>query len=185
METTDYRLALEVGGYGGHDTEPFESYLKRWPASLSNFPSAVVKDWVWRHWGDFRHLWLDRGIEELRFDLNTYDDAEILQIGQFERWDDLADRHLDPKDPLNFSLGRYMVEHGTFPVPIIVATNSHGLIHPRGYPMQPLHLIEGHRRLGMLRGLLKREHPTLVGSYQVWNLVLPIAHFLPSSDPSR
>ncbi|MGN7838496.1 hypothetical protein [Stenotrophomonas sp. 22385] len=170
--------ALRVRGYGNLESESFESYLDRWPKQLRQFPEDVIREWVWRHWGDFEVLWADRGLEHFQFKLCSYSNADILGIGRFDSWDDLAYRSLDPLDPLDFWVGRYMISHGTFPAPIIVATNSAGLIHPRGLPMPPSLLIEGHKRLGMLRGLLSLEYPSVQAKHQVWELTLPTERFL-------
>lgn len=111
---------LRVRGYGGMEKEPFETYLKRWPAALSNFPQDVIREWVWRHWDDFERLWVSCGIERFEFQLRQYDNHTILDIGRFDSWDDLAVRQLDPKGDLDFWVGRYMTELGTFLAPIIV-----------------------------------------------------------------
>ena len=170
---------LRVRGYGGMETESFGAYLKRWPAALSNFPEDVIREWVWRHWDDFERLWVSRGIERFEFQLRQYDNHTILDIGRFDSWDDLAARQLDPKGDLDFWVGRYMTEHGTFPAPIIAATNSEGLTHPRGMPMPARLLIEGHRRLGMLRGLLALGFPGVQAMHSVWELTLPRDCFAP------
>lgn len=174
--TLDLR-ALKVRGYGDHDSESFDDYISRWPAELDNFPHEVVKDWVWRHWQDFSNLWLHRDIGAFTFERKRYSRETILGIGRFDSWDDLAARFLDPHDDLDIPLGHYMTTHGTFPVPIIVAANCEGLTHPRGLTMRSHQLIEGHRRLGMLRGLIALEHPSLQEHHVVWELTLPRGRF--------
>jgi hypothetical protein len=171
--------SLRVRGFGGFDHESFEDFLGRWPSQLANFPEDVIREWVWRHSDDFYRLWSDRGIERFAFERRAYDAEAVLGIGRHESWDDLAERGLDPNHPapLDFWLGRYMIEHGTFPTPIIVAVNSDGLVHPRNLPMRPNHIIEGHRRLGMLRGLIGLGYQGLRPTHAVWELTLPPDQF--------
>lgn len=120
---------------------------------------------------------MHRDIGAFTFERKRYFQEAILGIGRFDSWDDLATRFLHPHDDLDFPLGHYMVTRGTFPGPIIVAANSEGLTHPRGLTMRSHQLIEGHRRLGMLRGLIALEHPSVQEHYVVWEVTLPHGQF--------
>lgn len=162
--------------YGSFEVESFEKYHQRWPKKLSNFPRCVIENWVYRHWGDFRDKWLKFDLRTFRFELTQFSNAQIMAIGLFEDsfrtlnyWgDDLFEDEMRR----NSWLGKYVLEHGTSPAPIIVAINAGDIIHPRGgaFLKTPTHLIEGHMRLAYLRGMIRRQHDTLKTSHPVWLL---------------
>lgn len=166
-----------VKGYGDFETEPFDVYYTRWPAEFSNFPKCVVENWVYRHWKDFKDLWLDRSIEDFVFELTEFDNAQIMEISHFGNWLETMDYWGDElfRNKLRQStwLAIYMLANGTTPTPIIIAPNASGLEHPKGVSMQKLQLIEGHMRLSYLRGMIKHNHAALKASHVVWCLELP------------
>lgn len=173
-----------VKGYGGFDVEQFDEYYARWPKELDNFPRCVVENWVYRHWSDFENLWLERDIERFEFirvELTNAEVLEILHVGDWlETLDYWGDELFRNKVRRETWLAKYMLEHGTWPAPIIVATNVMGLEHPRGLPMHPNQLIEGHMRLAYLRGMIRHDHPSLRLSHSVWHVSLPISAFKPN-----
>lgn len=181
--------APRVENYGDSDVESFGDYYSRWPAHLSNFPSCVVENWVHRHWDDFEYYWLGRNIEQFRFELGGYTNPAIMEIGHVGDWLETMDYWGDElfRDDLRRDtwLAKFMLEHGSTPSPIIVATNVAGFEHPSSGRMQPLQLIEGHMRLAYLRGMIRHQHPALQPLHQVWNVTLPKSSFNPIPNLTR
>ncbi|WP_230439251.1 hypothetical protein, partial [Xanthomonas campestris] len=107
--------------------------------------------------------------------------AEIMHIGHFDEWLETLDYWGDElfRDQIRRStwLATYMLTNGTSPVPIIVAANSSGLMHPKGATMRSNQLIEGHMRLAYLRGMIRQNHTSLRQSHLVWLLSLPNSPF--------
>jgi hypothetical protein len=173
-----------VKGYGDFEVESFDDYYARWPNELSNFPRCVAENWVYRHWSDFEHLWLDRKIELFEFVQVALTNTEIMAIGHVGDWletlDYWGDELFRNKMRQETWLAKYMLEHGTSPAPIIVAPDAVGLEHPRGLPMHPNQLIEGHMRLAYLRGMIRHHHPALKPSHLVWHVSLPNNSFKPT-----
>lgn len=64
-----------------------------------------------------------------------------------------------------------MIEKGSFPQPIIIARGAESLIHPKGANfndhMTDNQLIEGHRRLGLLRAMILSQLK-LKSKHRVW-----------------
>jgi hypothetical protein len=165
----------EVRKFGTFDVEPFQTYLERWPKELSNFPTCVIENWVYRHWSDFRDLWLRFDLRAFQFEAARFSNPQVMAIGHFDDWFKTLDYWGDDlfKDKLRRSswLGAYMLKNGTVPTPIIVAMNAGEIEHPRGgFLKTPTHLIEGHMRLAYLRGLIRHCHSTLKNSHAVWLL---------------
>jgi hypothetical protein len=166
-----------VKGYGDLETESFDDYYDRWPTELSNFPKCVVENWVYRHWQDFKNLWLDRSIEDFVFELAEFNNAQISEVRHIGDWLETMDYWGDElfRNKLRQStwLAKYMLANGTTPAPIIIAPNASGLEHPKGGSMQDLQLIEGHMRLSYLRGMIRHNHSGLKALHVVWRLDLP------------
>ncbi|WP_238691539.1 hypothetical protein [Xanthomonas campestris] len=167
-------IAPTVNGYGDSGAESFDDYYARWPKQLSNFPQCVVESWVHRHWQDFERDWLNRSIDQFVFAQANLTNAEIMHIGHFDEWLETLDYWGDElfRDQIRRStwLATYMLTNGTSPVPIIVAANSSGLMHPKGATMRSNQLIEGHMRLAYLRGMIRQNHTSLRQSHLVWLL---------------
>lgn len=162
---------------GDFDVETFEQYVSRWPSDLPNFPRAVIKDWVYRHNPQFIDLWTPLLPELWAFSLQEMTNEEIMSIqhldGELEHYDYVGRRILGTTAG-NQYLAQYMAENGTYPAPIIVAANAEGIQHPKGRVGElmktPLQLVEGHRRLGLLREMNRRNWPTLKAKHEVWIL---------------
>lgn len=174
-------IVPEVKGYGNFNVESFVDYYARWPEQLSNFPKCVVENWVYRHWQDFKSLWLDRSIELFAFRQVDLSNSEIMEISHIDNWLELLDYWGDElfrnKMRQETWLANYMLVNGTSPAPIIVAPNAYALEHPKGGPMQANQLIEGHMRLAYIRGMIRHHHPKLKPSHIVWHVSLPSDSF--------
>lgn len=167
----------KVRNCGDFEVEPFEKYFSRWPRELCNFPRYVIEHWVYRHNLQFLDMWAPLRPELWTFSLQEMTNEEIMSVqhldGELEHYDSVGRKLLGTTDP-HQKLAQYMSMNGTYPVPIIVALNAEGIQHPKGREGElmktPLQLIEGHRRLGLLREMNRRSWPTLKSKHEVWTL---------------
>lgn len=157
--------------------ETFESYLNKWPKVLSNIPVSIIEQWCYRHNEEFIKSWLSYNPEKWSFKLETFSKEDILKIdhldGELKKWEDIGNRLIKQSNTRLF-LTNYMLNYGTFPEPIIVATDGGMLTHPKSLPgetmKEPYQLIEGHRRLGILRAMYSNEIK-MQEFHQVWLLM--------------
>ncbi|WCE32072.1 hypothetical protein [Vibrio sp. SCSIO 43137] len=173
----------------GHDTS-FEEFCELMPEELRNFPEDVLKQWVYEHgkgdgdvidalnlipnlsqW-DFQLVDLSNGeIEIIKH--YPYDEKRLLEKGE---WWLRSGRNNAP------AFCDFMLEHGTTPVPIIVAQNASDQNHPilefrypehEGPMLEPFHLLEGNRRFAFLRAMINSAETTLKDKHAVWVVTLP------------
>lgn len=166
-------------GYGTFEIEPFEAYRARLPVDFDRVPDPVIEHWIYRHWSDFQ-AWLPLRPLEWYYVLVSLPSAEIGQISHVDDWPDTlrywGDDLLDGTRRKNTWLGKYMLTQGTTPAPMIIAANAASYEHPResGFAMAaPYQIIEGHMRLAYLQALIRREHPTVKNSHDVFLVELP------------
>lgn len=166
-------------GWGTNHVESFVDYRQRWPKRYEHIPDCVIETWIHRHWGQFKE-WLPLCPLDWTYELHEMSSREILTIGHVANWmsiltgwgNDLLDR--DSRKAT--WLGRFMLEQGTTPAPIIVAQNAGHWPHPRvpdEKMHEPLQLIEGHMRLAYLRALIQRRHSTVKATHSVIIATLP------------
>ena len=165
--------------WGTHKIEPFSEYLTRWPEVYSNVPNEVIESWIYRHWREFQQ-WLPLRPLEWTYELSEVTSEEVLNVGHVGDWMDTLDywgnELFDRPMRRNTWLGRFMLENGTTPSPIIIARAAGRWSHPREHDHlmhEPLQLIEGHLRLAYLRALIRRSHATLQPSHRVVLTTLP------------
>lgn len=158
--------------------ESFESYLNKWPAELDNIPNCVIEQWCYRHNDQFIESWSSYNPEKWSFELVRFDNDMVYEIGhlknELNHYDHVGRQYIKYEHTRDF-VGTYMLNYGTFPQPIIVAVDGGKLEHPRSRPgelmKEPYHLIEGHRRLGMLREMIRqgqqvsKVHPVWLMSF--------------------
>ncbi len=166
--------------YGNFDTESFDSYYSRWPSGLSTIPREVVEDWIYRHWYCFRDDWMKLHPHNWSYRLVDFSNEQILAIDHVGEWIQELDaegvEYVGGFPRSETRLARYMLEFGTFPVPIIVAENAGHVIHPRSNHERmkvPFQLIEGHCRLACVRGMITHKHPSTLSRHKVWLVKLP------------
>jgi len=169
-----------VRDYGDIERESFDSYYGRWPQELSNIPKPVVEDWIHRHWNCFEERWSALAPHKWEYHLETFSNDRILAIDHVLTWIQDLDaegvEYVTDKPRAQTRLARFMLEHGTFPVPIIVAQDASHLIAPGSggeHMKAPLHLIEGHSRLACIRGMINSSYPTLKPQHSVWVVKIP------------
>ncbi len=167
--------------WGSFDVEPFSSYRQRWPSKYAAVPDTVLENWVHRHWRDFQR-WLPLSPLEWQYESRMMTNEEIMSVRHVGDWlktlDGWGDDLFEGRMRKTTWLGRYLLENGTTPAPIIVASNAGSWAHPRehGHPLmcEPYQLIEGHLRLAYLRGMIRRSHSKLRPSHEVIVATLPL-----------
>ncbi|MDF1641549.1 hypothetical protein [Thalassolituus oleivorans] len=157
--------------------ESFSEYLDKWPEELSNFPEEVIEDWVYRHNEFFIKDWSGYNLENWQFELVEFTNKDLLSVqhlpGEIEKCDHTGENIIKTLgSSLENELGRYICDNGTFPVPIIVALNAIEILHPKSfedeYMATPYQLIEGHRRLGTIRAMLRNGNYDVADLHEVW-----------------
>lgn len=159
------------------------------PEELSNFPEDVLRQWVYEHGkgdGDVVDAlnlipnlskWFFQLVEMPNADINSikhypYDEKRLLDKGE---WWLKTGRHNAP------AFCDYMLEHGTTPVPLIVAQNASDHNHPiieyryperEGPMLEPFHLLEGNRRFALLRAMINNGTASLKDQHLVWIVTL-------------
>jgi hypothetical protein len=157
------------------EQEPFQSYLERWPDELSNVPEDVIEHWLYRHNDQVSDFCEVYDLGTWSFELSTFDNGHILEVLHFEdeleKLDATGDRLIMEGMP-GYDTADYMLEYGTFPCPIIVAHMAGDHRHHKSVGdetmLEPYHLIEGHRRLGFIRAMIRNNHPKLLRAHEVW-----------------
>ena len=153
--------------------EPFAEWYARVKDEIPHVPACVAESWIHRHWGYSPYYWLP--LARLRFEKQSWTNSEILRIGE-----GLADRDrpFSPEWSDEFGheksyareswLGRYMLEHRTWPAPIIVLDNTRRRVRDRRWitPLARFHLIEGHRRSAYHHYLA--THGLALDAHEVW-----------------
>ena len=169
-----------VKNYGDTDAESFEAYYSRWPSTMAAIPKGIVEDWIYRHWTDFEHHWANLRPHLWRYQKVKLSNDEILLIDHVSTWIEELDaegvEYVSGAHRSTTRLARYMLEHGTSPVPILIAKDSGHMLHPHSASetmKEPLQLIEGHRRLACLRGMIHAKHPMLASHHEVWLATIP------------
>lgn len=165
--------------YGSLDVESFEDYRARLPAEFDAIPDRVIETWIYRHWRDFQE-WLPLRPLEWQYILTSMPSTEVLRISHVGDWPETlrywGDDLLDGKSRKDTWLGRYMLEHGTAPAPLVVAVNAGRWGHPREglcAMKEPYQIVEGHMRLAYLQALIRRGYTTVLPNHQVFLAELP------------
>lgn len=165
--------------WGTFKVEPFDEYRARWPTKYADVPDAVIESWIHRHWQQFQ-AWLPLHPLEWKYEVVTLTSQEVLTISHVGDWmttlEYWGNDLLDDSHRKQTWLGKFLLEHGTTPAPMILAKNAGHWNHPResGKRMQePLQLVEGHLRLAYLQALIRRSYPAFQAIHQVVVATLP------------
>lgn len=166
---------IPIGNDTLMDKEPFESYIKRVKHLAPNIPDCILENWIYRHYTsvvsdyaflDFKNMKIERdswSVESIYDLIKSYDEGIINNLGYqiYKRKDKIW-------------LQKYMLEHRTWPVPIIVLNNKERLFtNPAGRPLgDPYHLLEGHLRLNYFREIYRYEKETLKNTHEVWKVTI-------------
>jgi hypothetical protein len=149
------------------ELEPLRTYCRRVRPLIPNFPVSVIVQWLYRHYScvEFQYRWLD--FDKLRFDKQLWPTEKIVSsVRAYEETVVENSRNVIFAYPDRSRLENHMLRWGTWPRPIIVLDKA-GVPPPRGPSlMEPLHLLEGHRRTGYLRAL--HDHQMAKPVHQVW-----------------
>lgn len=150
------------------ERELFATYLIRAKRILPSFPESVLEDWIYRHAEFVLREHQSLGLDHLRFQLQTWpterivSDVHAVDEGILE-----TRRHVLYSDRYDRSrLETFMIEKGTWPVPILVLDPDTVPTKRAQWLRRPFHLLEGHRRAGYLRGLF--DAGTANENHQLW-----------------
>ena len=149
------------------EREPFEQYAARVRPLLPTYPDEVLRQWSYDNPRTmYRYAWLN--FERFIFREETWSSERIVR--DVQTWNEDAVRALEPVilSPGNPSrLERYMLEHRTWPVPIIAITNPRQIRrkHARCF-REPFQLLEGHHRLAYLRALFRQG--MAMAEHRIW-----------------
>jgi hypothetical protein len=143
------------------EIEPFEEYTARVGRLIPNWPESAMESWLHRHYPAAVSRYGFLGFDTMSFEARSLSPKDVYdrintfnltmlegQGGHIYGW----------KSTLRTYLMNYMLDHGTWPTPIIVLGNPTEVRSPFRDPLgAPLHLIEGHLRLGYFRHIYRRE----------------------------
>ncbi|MET4261465.1 hypothetical protein ABIC09_006433 [Bradyrhizobium sp. S3.12.5] len=158
---------------GAVDPDKFDEW---WITSQEEFPTVppeVARYWLHEHWGYSSFFWLPSRL--YRFDKVSWAAETLGKILSDD--DDFRGEHVktlkrgkwlvEGKEMGPYRTARYMLEHRTFPVPIVVLDNRNGGVNglharAREFPKAYM-LVEGHRRFSMALFLARtgRISPTV------------------------
>lgn len=167
-------LLKELGpvGYGDFNVEPLEDYLARVKELAPQYPDCILKQWFHRHWDCVRSDWAWIGLPWLRFHREFWSTDRIysnLSYSNKKNVDSWSAQFRNDRRLRESYLGEFMLEHGTWPVPIIIVHNNAGLTMPNGIPLtSPYDLLEGHHRLSYLRAMYEDGHNGLHQEHALW-----------------
>lgn len=158
-------------GYGDFNSESLPDYLSRVRPLVPRYPDCVLEQWLHRHWTCVRSQWAWLGLPGLQFREETWPVERIntLPYSNKKNIDGWTEQFkTDPRFQSSY-LGKYMLENGTWPAPIIVILNELGLKMPNGFPLSsPYDLLEGHHRLAYLRAMHESGVASLQGTHDIW-----------------
>ncbi|ROV57931.1 hypothetical protein EGH82_20770 [Vibrio ponticus] len=154
--------------------ETFKSYYARWPKTLRNIPKNVVEQWIYRHNDTFLEMWAQMKPEKWSFRRKSFSTEQCRTIThipkEMEHYEYVGERYIKQVHERDF-VANYMLEKGSFPQPIIIARGASSLIHPKGAEyndhMTDNQLIEGHRRIGLLRAMFTNKL-ALKSKHKAW-----------------
>jgi hypothetical protein len=150
--------------------ETVEEYVRRMQSTiLPHWPEEPLREWLYRHYNDLE-TYEFLGYQSLRFERQTWelDDIPGREAFADPRFCDDFSRDIEARSQGRDWLAQYMLEHGTWPTPILLLRNLDGaLTYPGGEQLnQPYHLLEGHRRLSFLNSL--RRSRQALPKHNVW-----------------
>ena len=163
MVTVDDLAHLPRPGSSGAD---FDTFLELVHTHGVNWPEPVVRDVLFDH-GEERHMLLGYGHLDLRavsWSLEYRSAADLVCATSF--FNDFVD---EVADHPHFKINQYRQTlpspwEETWQVPPYFMQGS--LLSP---PQHGLHLIEGHTRLGILRGLVRLREVTSESLHRVFH----------------
>lgn len=137
---------------------------------LPHFPPCVLEQWLHRHSVHAEWKWL--GLKGLVFERACWSSERIYSEVKFtdhDRSGEWSQQFRTEPGLRDSFLGRFMLEHGTWPAPIIVLKNDFQLRMPNGLKLsEPFNLLEGNRRLNCFRAMHEDGLPVLLCDHVVW-----------------
>jgi hypothetical protein len=157
----------------GAQTETEQEYIARVGPALPNLPEDVLGQWLYDHWrfaiSRYSELHLATLTVEM-IELNV-DAVPSTSIGNDSFVHSLANGvysrdHLPPRAD---RVRQHFLEHGTWPRPPIFLANESPDERSASWWGTPLHLVEGHNRLGCLLRF-RSDGRSLRPSHAAWRI---------------
>lgn len=149
------------------EKEAFDAYLARVQPLLPTFPSEVIRDWVYRHCEAlYDYAWLD--FHRFNFRNEMWSTERV--VAEVQTWNEATvkgwERLIYDGHPR--ALESFMLEKGTWPVPITVIEEPKSIPRRQARRLfrEPYQLLEGHHRLAYLRALA-RDNRT-ASTHRIW-----------------
>ena len=155
--------------------ETFADYLLRMPAELAHVPEDIVRTWFWYHNEQAVEFSSFYDFTKWKFKSKAFNNDQITDIKHYDyylkRLDDKGGEFLKGRMK-GYDTADFMLANGTFPEPILVVENGskHKHHHSIGDEtmLERYHIIEGQRRLGFIRAMIRAGHPKLQASHRAW-----------------
>jgi hypothetical protein len=152
------------------DKEPFEAWFAHVRGDIPHVPACVAETWIHRNWGYSGYHWLP--LARLRFEKQRWANAEVLRIGEgleHPQWSRSWSEELGRVGSAHRQswVGRFMLEHRTWPAPILVLDNPRRRVtDPSRERLARIHLIEGRVRAAYHHHLA--THGLALAEHDVW-----------------
>jgi hypothetical protein len=156
-------------GYGDYGEDGWQLFINDCRITRLDWPDAVVEQFLFDHGRNSEFL-IEYGhieLQDLAWELigvAAEDFMTVTVCAEFRDWVDSCERHFQFRIDQRVSEERdSWREDGTWIVPPVLVDGS--LVTPRS---STLRLIEGHTRLGILRGLLAAGIADPSHTHQAW-----------------
>lgn len=161
---------IEPEGFGGRHCESWELWRARAHMMLPGFPDEVLEQWLYRHWKAVLCNWGWLDFQAMQFTKQTWTSEQIMNNVKTPH-DDVVDklaRRMNNEIFQRSWLVKNMTEQGTWPVAPIVLHYERDLYATNGRVLKaPFNLLEGHHRLGYLKGLIEQGEFTR-DTHEIW-----------------
>lgn len=184
MDNYPVNLSPEFDERGAIAT-PFSEWWARVNKDFATVPEDVARYWLYEHWGHSRYQYLTS--RDYKFDQFDWPSKDLWTIRSgwfdFDEGNLKCAKHGEGLESLaankyGYKTAIYMLEHGTFPAPIVVLDNNNDHLCetyndarvdniPKGYI-----LVEGHRRFNLALHLQKSGR--LRATVPIWMMSLAI-----------
>lgn len=127
------------------DNEEENDYINRIGVLFNNFPQDVIKEWLHRHNKPFMEKFSHHELTEWVFTLRNITEVEFMKIDLFssakEGFLNIGGKLRGYPENKETEPGKFMIEHGTFPSPIIVFEDFSDFVdHTGEHYKSPYHL---------------------------------------------
>lgn len=171
----NFLKSLSPLGNGTSEKELFECYKGRVGSLASNIPDCVLENWIYRHYTYVVSGYSFLDFSKIRFTEEKWSKEDIFQLikSYDDNWINNLGYQLYKRNNRSW-LQDYMLNHMTWPVPIIVLENKEAFYLNENEMRlgTPFHLLEGHLRLNYFREIYRTEKKSLKDTHSIWNVTI-------------